>query len=224
MFQLKQELTIELHDLAMCDGDLRLWVWPPPDRRTTGAHEERLLPSQWRVCPLEHRRQMIRAGAILASGGDVLGPYDRWDIVFEAEARAVWGQQLVRKWTPISVSQAAATADHAVAEPVSREHAEPFDKGMPDREQGPNPVNTPANAAHPGDSPAEASTREFLKGLMQTDPKNTARHCKAELKKRCGEISTFDRIWADCISETGAGGYKKSGPRGQMNASTRRRN
>jgi hypothetical protein len=157
MFWLKKELAIELLDLALCDGELRLCVWPPPDRAITGAHEERLLPLQWRVCGLEHRRQMIRANAILASADDKLLPYDRWRIVLEAEAYAAWRQQLVRKWTPISVSEAPATADHAVAEPVSRERAEPFDKGMPDREQRPNSVNTLASAAHPGDSPAEAS-------------------------------------------------------------------
>jgi hypothetical protein len=107
---------------------------------------------------------MIRAGAILASGGDVLRPYDRWRIVFEAEACAAWRQQLVRKWTPISVSEAPATADHAVAEPVSREHAEPFDKGMPDREQRPNSVNTPASAAHPGDSLEGGAPRGVRRG------------------------------------------------------------
>jgi hypothetical protein len=221
MFRLKQELAIELLDLALCDGDLRPWVWPPPDRAITGAHEERLLSLQWRVYALEHRRQMIRAGTILAPlHGDVLQPYDRWLIVLETEEYAAWRQQLVRKWTPISVSEVPATADHAVAEPVRREHAEPFDKGMPDREQRPKSVNTSASSAHPGDSPAEASTRASLANLMREDPKNNKRRIKDEVKEECQKewgVSNraFNIIWATCIQETGAVAYKKRGPRGE---------
>ena len=88
---------------------------------------------------------MIRAGAILASAGDELLPFDRWVIVLNAEALAAWQEQLAqkwaaaaaarrehltRKWAAIAVSKAPVLVEYAVGtvEPpqsaVESDHAE----------------------------------------------------------------------------------------------------
>jgi hypothetical protein len=88
-------------------------------------------------------------------------------------------------------------------------------------------IGAATGSTHPGDSPEEASTRDFLTRLMREDPSNEARHLKATLQEQCqnqcGEISAdaFNRIWAACIDEMGAVAYKKSGPRGPHQARRR---
>jgi hypothetical protein len=91
---------------------------------------------------------------------------------------------------------------------------------------GESNTNDAASKTYPGDSPAEASVRASLTKIMRDDPENKARRSKQDLKDRCLEdpgISgrAFERIWANCITDTGAVAYKTGGPRGPHTAPRR---
>jgi hypothetical protein len=216
---MRRELTIEQYDGALCNGDLLAELWPPPDLAMKGAQRNPLLTSQWRACTLD-RRRMIIAGMILASERDELGPFNRWHIMLRRKALAAWREQLAQKRTAASVSEAPAVHEMPATPALGSES--PQMQSLNTNEQRPDSIAL--DPAHPGDNPAEACTRRVLKNLMKQDPKNNARRTKPELQgecqKQCGEIPTraFERIWSACISETGAVAYKKSGPRGAMNA------
>jgi hypothetical protein len=160
VFWKRRELAIEELDAATCNGGSTTFAF----NEKTGELIE-ILTSRWREHQRGWRREMIISGAVKASTGDA----KLWEHYQKEGYRLLtddtWLEQFARKSAAaISVSEAPATADHAVAEPVSREHAETFDKGMSDREQRPNSVNTPASAAHPGDSLEGGARRGARRG------------------------------------------------------------
>ena len=74
-------------------------------------------------------------------------------------------------------------------------------------------------SARPADSPAQANTRRFLRDLMRRSPTPPRDKTKDDWRRECRERfgiprRRFDRIWDEVIAFTGAGAYRKSGPRG----------
>jgi hypothetical protein len=96
----KHEFAVVQVDRAMCNGDLPAWLTPPTEAAISGTPRIQLLRSQWAAYDRNHRHQMIRAGAILASAGDALMPCDPWFIVFELEAATAWRAKLARERRP----------------------------------------------------------------------------------------------------------------------------
>jgi len=71
----------------------------------------------------------------------------------------------------------------------------------------------------PGDSPAERRARKFLHRLMGKYPAGLPGKIKRDFAGVCRRrfgISgrTFERLWDWSIDQTGATGFRKSGPRG----------
>jgi hypothetical protein len=72
--------------------------------------------------------------------------------------------------------------------------------------------------ARPGDSLAQAKTRQFLRNLMRSSPRPEGK-TKSDWRRECRErfgipTRSFDRIWDEVIDFTNAVAYRRSGPRG----------
>jgi hypothetical protein len=181
-----------------------------------------ILTSRWREHQVGWHREMIISGAVRSSIGDaelwIRYKEGDWRLVFLADDFDAWLEQPARKRASVSANEP--VFESSMSEPVGREHTEPSEKGVPDCKQRANSANMP----YPGDSSAEAATRALLTEMMLQDPENEARRLKQDLRNE-SEIPgrAFDRIWANCITDTGAVAYKTGGPRGPHTAPRRPR-
>lgn len=83
-------------------------------------------------------------------------------------------------------------------------------------DQIPDAIGVYVGSAQPGDSEAEAKTRQYLQYHMRSNPTAAAGKSKPEFRVECCQkfgvpARSFNRIWGQCVATTGAAVFKKAG-------------